>query len=697
MDALHHRCPMPASSAFPLAALLLLMGLAPSAQAQDAITAGVVIVDPTVQHLGVRFEVSGDDDLDATCSVRFRRLGDATWRPGLDLVRTHPGLQGEAADRPDDRFAGSLFFLERETSYEVELTLTDPDGGGTTQVVTGTTRREVFEPPAPRLRHVAPGAGGGTGTALDPFLGLQSAADDAAPGDVFLVAPGTYAPFVMRASGLPDNPIVFRGPSDPTRSIDEATWAVIDGGDTDRGIVTLGQNSFDTSWLVLERLVVQNGLWGVDAQNTSHVTLRRSLVRDVGYGYLNRRDNASESHQLVSDCIFLGRNLWPDTGIPSERAIDLRGASNVIRHCRIERFGDGASIQPFTGTAAAHANDIHGNDIAYIVDDPIEIDYNSANTRVWRNRVANSRMGISLAPIYGGPAYVFRNEFFSLESSAYKMNRSPSGLVVIHNTSAKQGNGTSSSSGWQNTLLRNNVLIGTRYAFEEFGLVAGSTDDWDHDALDTPDTPFAKWDDVRYTDLADLRARSGIEANAVSCRLADLVDAPLPASYVDGITPGSYDLTLRPGVPALDAGQPLPNINDPFVTDGRPDCGAHELGAPAPQHGPRPAVLLERVFSGDLRSLDLTTLLQPRQDCAGGVAEASGAIGRTRIPADEATAVHDLPDPGPLRLQGRAGSGDTLAFYELEDFEATACTPGRLLFLGKDTSRAQADLIVRWR
>ena len=43
------------------------------------------------------------------------------------------------------------------------------------------------------------------------------------------------------------------------------------------------------------------------------------------------------------------------------------------------------------------------------------------------------------------------------------------GLVVLHNTRAKLGNGTSSPAGWQNTLLRNNVLIGTRYVFEEYG------------------------------------------------------------------------------------------------------------------------------------------------------------------------------------------------------------------------------------
>ena len=42
-------------------------------------------------------------------------------------------------------------------------------------------------PLSPRERIVIPGAGGGTGTPGDPFLGLQAAADDAQPGDVFQV------------------------------------------------------------------------------------------------------------------------------------------------------------------------------------------------------------------------------------------------------------------------------------------------------------------------------------------------------------------------------------------------------------------------------------------------------------------------------------------------------------------------------
>ena len=49
------------------------------------------------------------------------------------------------------------------------------------------------------------------------------------------------------------------------------------------------------------------------------------------------------------------------------------------------------------------------------------------------------------------------------------------------------------------------------------------------------------------------------------------------------------DFRLRPGGKAVDAGVPLPNVNDGF-TGKAPDLGAYELGAPPPVYGPRTAL-----------------------------------------------------------------------------------------------------------
>lgn len=579
----------------PIPALLLLIlcfALLPTTLLASPINPGLIHTDPTQIHMGVRWQVDGDTNRDATCQVRFRKVGTPQWRMGLDLVRTHPDLHGQAAVRQDNRFAGSLFFLETNTAYEIELTIDDPDGGGTQQVVTTATLGEMQAATDAVEVYAIPGSSGGSGSgsAADPYRGLQEACDHAQPGTIIHLAAGTYAPFELTTSGEADRPIVLRGPVDPHTTSDEATWAIIDGQDTDRGVFTLGRYDIKTGHIMIEDLVIQNGHWGVDAQNSHHTLMRRCRVRDVDFGYYNRRDKGWESHQMVMDSTFKGRTAWPGSGIPAERGIDLRGSANIVAHNRVQYFGDGVSVQPFTD-ASGYANDIYGNDIGYIVDDPIEIDYNSCNTRVWRNRVTNGRMGISLAPIYGGPVYIFRNQFLNLEYSysAYKMNRDPAGLVIMHNTSIKLGNGTSSDSGWQNTVLRNNIIMGTRYVFEEYALVPGSVDDWDYDALHTSSSYFAKWDNLQYMSLEDLRQSKTIEAHAVGIHMDDMRAAALPDDYGEGVVAAEADLRLRAGAEAIDAGQAQDNINDIFVSDGKPDCGAYEYGAPLPLFGPRNA------------------------------------------------------------------------------------------------------------
>jgi hypothetical protein len=47
------------------------------------------------------------------------------------------------------------------------------------------------------------------------------------------------------------------------------------------------------------------------------------------------------------------------------------------------------------------------------------------------------------------------------------------------------------------------------------------------------------------------------------------------------------DLRLKAGSTAVDAGAPLPGLNDGF-TGKAPDLGAYEAGSELPHYGPRP-------------------------------------------------------------------------------------------------------------
>jgi hypothetical protein len=514
-------------------------------------------------------------------TLEFRPSGMSEWHPAAMAVRAYPTLIVNGSPLGLNYWGASAMFLESGTSYDLRLTLTDPDGGGTTRTTTGTTRRGMTPSATGRVLYVEPGNGGGTGTIDNPIGGLQAAANMVQPGDTVIATPGMYEPFQVMTSGTATQPISFIATPHPN--------VVIDGANTDRGVVTIGNHDRDTSHILLSGFTIQNGHWGIDAQNTQDLAIIGNAIRDVDFGVYNRRGNATEARQEVCDNSITGRTSWPQAGIPSERGIDLRGTGNVVCHNTVRYFADCVSIQPSTGPS--YGNDVYGNDAAFCVDDGIEIDYNQANARVWGNRVTNARMGVSVQPIAGGPAYIIRNEFFNLESVPIKMHNDTTGFVVAHNTGVKVGDGHGDNGAmWRNATFRNNVFIGTRYAFEFTTIPDEGFRDFDYNAWGTtreigPGGPWFKWDNVRYDRIGDLP--NGVEDHGVEVGLLDLVGASLPANWDVGVEPGSADLRPASGSAAIHGGTPLANLNDGVTIVGAPDMGAFEYGFALPAYGPR--------------------------------------------------------------------------------------------------------------
>ena len=144
-------------------------------------------------------------------------------------------------------------------------------------------------------------------------------------------------------------------------------------------MIAIGSFDTPTGYVIVRNLVIQNGAWGIDAQRTN-IVIEDNTIRDVDFGVYNRRGYGDELNQTVCNNTITGRTAWPQSGIPSERGIDLRGTGNVACYNRVTYFGDCISVQPSTGPS--YGNDVYGNDAAYCVDDGIEIDYNRANVRV---------------------------------------------------------------------------------------------------------------------------------------------------------------------------------------------------------------------------------------------------------------------------------------------------------------------------
>src|SRR5947209_1681502 len=94
----------------------LLCLLAATLHAANGVEAGRFVVEPpTLICLGFEWEISGDDNRNATVDVNYRRSGANEWQQALPLLRMGGERVFRAAEHLDytvpNRFAGSIIDL----------------------------------------------------------------------------------------------------------------------------------------------------------------------------------------------------------------------------------------------------------------------------------------------------------------------------------------------------------------------------------------------------------------------------------------------------------------------------------------------------------------------------------------------------------------------------------------------------------
>jgi len=211
-------------------------------------------------------------------------------------------------------FAGSIFDLAPGTTYDVELTAHDPDGGDQTTTIQATTRAvPAADPASPHVVNVSSAST------------LQSALDAAQPGDVITLAAGTYAgEFTLNASGTASNPIVIRG-------VDRDT-VILDGGNTGGNILAI-----EGSFTHVEKLTLQHDnralrFHGSPAQDN---VVRRVHAKDVVLGF---GSNPLQQDFYLCDNVLEGRLKWPqvysdDGGLhANDDGIHVEGDGHVVCH-----------------------------------------------------------------------------------------------------------------------------------------------------------------------------------------------------------------------------------------------------------------------------------------------------------------------------------------------------------------------------
>jgi len=317
---------------------------------------------------------------------------------------------------------------------------------------------------------------------------------------------------------------------------------------------------------------------GVYLRSSSDCVVRNNTIHHTMRPVWIRPTDAHRNLVEENSCWETGVVDWPWDAVKGSyhetSAVAINGGTgNVVRNNEIDGLFNGIYVGSFANdwdeTESPHT-DVHGNHLTRINDDPLEPEGACLQVKFFDNTSEQSLMGISLAPINIGPVWIHHNSFWRTRSSGLKLNNTPVGpMLIYHNTFytdvADTNCVTTGAAGWSNTILRNNILHGTRYVFEDI-LGPGSGIDWDYDLLYSTAQPttFFKWDNIRHHTLAELQAATGQELNGLS----------VDPRFTD---PSNADLTLAAGSPAIDQGLPIPGINDTY-NGSAPDLGAFESG-----------------------------------------------------------------------------------------------------------------------
>jgi Chondroitinase B len=552
-----------------------------SALADNILHPGAPVFDrPTLTTLGVQLPITGDDNFNASVTVRYRKTGTATWRQGLPLFRVHP--ENTALWTVPTQFAGSILDLRPNTSYDVELHVTDPDGPvDQLFTLTTATRPVPADPLNPRLVNVK------------DTTGLSSALQGAQAGDIITLADGFYAvgTLFVTASGTAQNPIVIRGTTEEGTILDAANCAACN-------VVEIYGN-----YVHLERITLQNAQRAIRFQTagaTGNVVRRVHIKNTIAAIF----DRPNQTDFYICDNQVEGRLSWPltygaDGGAHgSDDGLVVAGSGHVVCHNRISGFADAVQINQ----NGSRAIDVYGNEVLYTYDDGIEMDTSEGNVRAFRNRFTNTFDTISLQPILGGPAYVLRNVVVNTAGEQMKFHalgttppQETNGILAYHNTFVSPARDLymNTPNTTHHFRIQNNLFVGPAQLPGNAVEWGGPIDDglFDYNGYFS-DGPFVfNFSGLGYRNFANFAAAQssvlGIETHG------QLLTQPIfaggllaPASYTTFLAP--QDVTLASGSTAVDRGLILPNVNDGY-TGAAPDLGAVESGCPSPIYGPRPA------------------------------------------------------------------------------------------------------------
>ena len=354
-------------------------------------------VTPLINSIGI--VIYGQDET-STATVRFRADDEMRWQKGLNL--SWEPVYGS--------FAGSIVYLNADTTYHIEVQITDPNGEQQEHVFQ--TKTKPNSPP------------------IDPEK-VYYLSDIYSGGQLDLEA--------LNISGSADGYAKIIGDGQ-----------VIEASSDDLAAVNIGAQSY----VMLENLTIKGGQrYGIFAKKAHHIWIKGCNVSEFGREAVDIRDGLAYASPttnspinydsgiylersgiaVIEECEVhspnLSANSWQHGHPKGANALqvwayhdsDAYRGEFIVRNNRFygapnHRFNDvieGRKNFERRGGFVRNSA-IYNNYLAYANDDLIEIDGGQQNVLVYGNEMEQGYAGISIAPNMLGPSYIFHNHIHNL-------------------------------------------------------------------------------------------------------------------------------------------------------------------------------------------------------------------------------------------------------------------------------------------
>lgn len=540
----------------------------------NGLTIGTMTLQATFECLSVKCSYTGDDNGDATAGIEYKLSSSSTWHnaytPYIDRRATTNG-HSNVANQFQAR--GSIVGLANDTSYDIRLTWTDPDGVTGTNPVTGSISTRTWTPPLGGTQIYVDSAagGGGDGSSGNPYNTIAAAVTAAVAGDTINLK-GTFGATTITKSGNSGAWIKFQqwnasltigGSSDSMTIVGDYLWFYnfTVASSTNNGITVNGSCDFVT----FDTLTFPDVATGTPAYGASGISV------STGSTYITAKSCSFNTNSTATGNDGHGNIAG---------AVYFRGQGNitgghVISDCTVTgKFRDGFGGEGNGyGDGPVNNSDICHNTVSGMQDDGIECEGSNINVRIWDNDILNST-GQSILGVAGtnvGPFYVFRNWIHGTNGLAAvkEGNTSPGPAYFFHNTISATGAGTGDgfsdlggpSLSDYGTYL-NNIVKTQRYGIYR----GGRNNIYNYNLYNPTGDLVDEYNGTgHYVSRATFNAGTGQEANGLQGN---------PLLNSDG--------TLQAGSPAIDTGSLIANFNDsssPWAYSGSaPDMGFDEYG-----------------------------------------------------------------------------------------------------------------------